>query len=329
MLRLLNSQIGIHVLVRLCETALMEQRKSQNQVLDDLVARGTITEQQACEIADAPLWSFSVRELVTYLAALIIAVGVIRILAIAFQDASEGAIVTALYIVSSVAGFVSWKLSASKGMRQRFAEVLEMSSFGCAIGASAVLLTHTDLRSESIVLILSSVGLLWGLYRSRDTQFAGTVMMCAGVNGAAISLGSLINADRAWPAGILMVMSGSFLAYMGTTKIGAQYVSRAIGSMFVVIGSITLGADVANGRVIPIITGIAIFTAGTTLLAPEMLVAGAICIVVGVVMTVTRWIHNDMAQGLVIIATGVVMLMVLSTQMKKISNQQVPGAQAA
>lgn len=329
MLQLLSLLIGIHVLNKLCETLPMEQRKSQNEVLDELVARGTITEEQACEIADAPQWSFSVRELITYLASLIIAVGVIRILAIAFQDASEGAIVTSLYIASSVAGFAAWKFSDGSAIRRRFSEVLEMSSLGCAIGASAVLLTHTDLRSESIVLILSSVGLLWGLFRSRDTQFAGTVMMCVGVNGAAISLGSLINADRAWPAGVLMVISGSFLAYMGTTKIGAQYVSRAVGSMFVVIGSITLGADIANGRVIPIITGIAIFTVGTTLLAPEMLVAGALCIVIGVVMTVTRWIHNDMAQGLVIIATGVLMLMVLSVQMKRISNQQVPGKQAA
>ena len=55
----LSLLIGIHVLNSLCETLSMEQRKSQNEVLDELVARGTITEQQACEIADAPQWSGS------------------------------------------------------------------------------------------------------------------------------------------------------------------------------------------------------------------------------------------------------------------------------
>ncbi|MEY3655831.1 MAG: hypothetical protein RL114_189, partial [Actinomycetota bacterium] len=84
-----------------------------------------------------------------------------------------------------------------------------------------------------------------------------------------------------------------------------------------------------NGRVIPIITGIALFAFGTKLLAPELLIAGAFCIVTGIVMTVTRWVNNDMAQGLVIIGTGVVMLIVLSAQMKRISNRQALGVPAA
>ena len=329
MTRYLIWLIGIHVLIEVCETSHMEQRKSQNEVLDELVANGTITEHQASEIADAPLWSFSVRELVTYLAALIIAVGVVRILAIAFEDASEGIIVASLYAVSLAAALASWKLSSRSELQKRFAEVLELGSLGSALGATGVMLSHTDLRGEAIGLILTSVGFIWGLYRCRETRFAGTVAMCIGANGVAITLGSLVNENRAWAAGLLMVASGSLLTFMGTTKIRARYLSRAVGSLFVVIGSITLGADIAYGRMIPIITGIAIFTAGTALLAPEMLVAGAICIVIGVVMTVTRWVSNDMAQGLVIIATGVVTLMVLSVQMKKISSQQATGTRVA
>ncbi len=307
----------------------MEQRKSQNEVLDDLVAQGTITELQASEIADAPQWSFSVRELVTYLAALIIAVGVIRILAIAFEDASENVIVISLYVVSALTGIASWKLSASQGIRRRFGEVLELGSLGSALGATGVLLSHTELRGETIALILMTISAAWGVFRGRDAQFAGTAAMCVGVNGIAISLGALIDSDRAWAAGGLMLLSGSFLIYMGTTKIGVPYFARAVGALFVVIGSITLGTDVANGRVIPIVAGIALFAIGATLLMPELLIAGAFCIVTGIVMTVNRWIHNDMAQGLVIIATGVLMLIVLSAQMKRLSSRQAPDAQAA
>lgn len=307
----------------------MEQRKSQNEVLDDLVAQGTITELQASEIADAPQWSFSVRELVTYLAALIIAVGVIRILAIAFEDASENVIVISLYVVSALTGIASWRLSASQGIRRRFGEVLELGSLGSALGATGVLLSHTELRGETIALILMTISAAWGIFRCRDAQFAGTAAMCVGVNGIAISLGAVIDSDRAWAAGGLMLLSGSFLIYMGTTKIGVPYFARAVGALFVVIGSITLGTDVANGRVIPIVAGIALFAIGATLLMPELLIAGAFCIVTGIVMTVNRWIHNDMAQGLVIIATGVLMLIVLSAQMKRLSSRQAPDAQAA
>lgn len=307
----------------------MDQRKSRNEVLDEFVAQGVLSEEQACDIADAPQWSFSVRELITYLAALIIAVGVIRILAIAFQDASEIAIVSALYIVAVAAGFASWKLSSESDIRDRFSEVLELAALGCAGGATAVLLSNTELRGESIGLILTGTALLWGLYRCRTSRFAGTVALCVGANGVAISLGALIDSDRAWAAGALMVLSGLSLAFAGTQRIGAEYFARAVGSLFVVIGSITLGSDVANGRVIPIVTGIVLFTAGTKFLTPEMLMAGAFCIVTGVVMSVTRWINNDLAQGLVIIATGVVMLVVLSAQMKRISNRPAPGALTA
>ena len=307
----------------------MDQRKSRDEVLDDFVAQGVITEQQATEISEAPQWSFSARELLTYLAAIIIAVGVIRILAIAFQDASEGIIVTALYLVAIAAGFSSWKLLSGSDIRDRVAEVLELAALGCAAGASAVLLSNTELRGEVIGLMLTSAGLLWGLYRCRTTRFAGTVALCAGANGVALSLGALIDSDRARPAGVLMVLSGLFLVFAGTQKIGAQYFARAVGSLFVVIGSITLSSDFSNGRVIPIATGIVLFAAGTKFLAPEMLIAGAFCIVIGIVMSVNQWVDNEMAQGLVIIGAGVVMLVVLTAQMKRISNQQVPGAQAA
>jgi len=224
----------------------MDQRKSRNEVLDEFVAQGILSEEQACDIADAPQWSFSARELITYLAALIIAVGVIRILAIALQDASEGAIVTSLYIVAVAAGFGSWKLSSGSDIRDRFSEVLELAALGCAGGATAVLLSNTELRGEFIGIMLMSAALGWGVYRCRSSRFAGTVALCVGANGVAISLGTLIDSDQAWAAGVLMVASGLSLAVVGTQRVGAPYFARAVGSLFVVIGSITLGTDIST-----------------------------------------------------------------------------------
>jgi len=99
----------------------MEQDKTQRQLLDDLVSNGVISADQADNISYAPRWSFSVRELVTYLASLIIAVGVIRLLVLAFDDASVGTIATALYVVAIAAGVASWKLSSGSEVMQRFA----------------------------------------------------------------------------------------------------------------------------------------------------------------------------------------------------------------
>lgn len=307
----------------------MDQRKSRNEVLDRFVEQGILSQEQASEIADAPQWSFSARELIMYLAALIIAVGVIRILGTAFQDASEGVIVTSFYIVAALAGFGSWKLSSGSEIRVRISEVLELAALGCAGGATAVLLSNTELRGEFIGLSLTSAALLWGMYRCRTSWFAGTVALSFGANGVALSLGAMFEPDRRWTAGVFMVASGLSLAWVGTQRIGAPYVARSVGSLFVVIGSITLGTDTSNGRVIPIVTGIALFAIGSKFLASETLIAGAFCIVTGVVMSVTRWINSDLAQGLVIIGTGVVMLIILSVQMKRISNRRELGAPAA
>jgi drug/metabolite transporter (DMT)-like permease len=60
-----------------------------------------------------------------------------------------------------------------------------------------------------------------------------------------------------------------------------------------------------------------------------MLIAGAFLIVAGIVMSVVRWINNDLAQGLVIIATGLAMLGVLSVQMKRAVSQSKTGTPTA
>ena len=90
-----------------------------------------------------------------------------------------------------------------------------------------------------------------------------------------------------------------------------------------------LGGELHWGKPIPIAVGAALFVLGASTLHPEFLVAGAIAIVVGVVMTVGEWVHNDMAQGLVIIATGLVMLAVLTAQMRRAVNRPAPGKPAA
>jgi hypothetical protein len=68
---------------------------------------------------------------------------------------------------------------------------------------------------------------------------------------------------------------------------------------------------------------------GSKLLAPEMLIAGTFLIVAGIVMSVVRWVSNDLAQGLVIIATGLAMLGVLSVQMKRAVSQSKTGIPTA
>ena len=90
-----------------------------------------------------------------------------------------------------------------------------------------------------------------------------------------------------------------------------------------------LANEINGGEPLPIVTGALMFAAGSLLLTPEMLMVGAICVVAGIVMSVSEWVHNDMAQGFVIVGTGVAVLLVLSTQMRRVINRPKLGVPTA
>lgn len=307
----------------------MEQQKTRVELLDDLVVTGAITQQQADAIDTAPVWSFSMRELLSYLASIIIAVGVVRILAVAFEDASEAAISASLYVLSVVTGITSWKLASGSVIRRRFAEVLELSSLGSFIGASAIVLGELEIHDPIIGVVCSSIAVLWGAYRCRDAVFAGTVALVAGIPALGGSLGAWTDTDNTWVISGFALLPGIILLILGTQSIGVPVLARAVGSLFYLIGTMPLGAELSYGKFIPIVMGALLFAAGSVLLAPEMLLAGTVLIVAGIVMTVVRWVSNDIAQGLVIIATGLAVLAVLSVQMKRAISRPKTGIPVA
>lgn len=307
----------------------MEQQKTHQQLLDELVQAQRITQDQADELAYAPRIAVSIRELVTYLAGLIIAVGVIRIISVAFEDASKMSICVALYFVSAATGFTSWKLSTKSTLLQRFAGVLEIGALGAFLGASGLAFDEGNMKSEWIALILSGVALVWGALRIRNTAFAGTVILTAAVPAFLMSLAQLINNDNVMLGGSFTLFAGILLVTLGIQEIHAPFIPRAIGSMFVLSGSMMLANEINGGEPFPILTGALMFAAGSVLLAPEMLMVGAICVVAGIVMSVSEWVHNDMAQGFVIVGAGLAVLLVLSTQMRRVINQPKLGVPTA
>jgi len=307
----------------------MEQQKTQHQILEKLVIEQRLTQEQADDIYYAPRFSFSIRELVTYLAGLIIATGVIRVIAFAFEDASRLSISMALYAVCVITGFVSWKFSTKSELLQRFGEVLEIGSLGAFTGASALALNEADMRGEWIGILLSIVAIAWGLFRMSKTRFAGTVAFVAGVPALSASVAALIDQDSARWGGIFNLLAGAVLITFGLRAIHASILARGVGALLTFTGAMMLANEFSNTEFLPIIIGAALFTVGSIYLAPELLLAGSICVVAGIVMTTNEYVHNELAQGLVIIATGLVVLGVLSVQMRRALKQQSPGVQVA
>lgn len=308
----------------------MPQKSTRGELLNDLVARGTLSKQEADEIRRAPDWSIGIRELVTYLASIIIGVGIIRIVAVALEDASKATIATLLYVVAVALAFAAWRLSDRSAILDRFSEVCELGALLSLGSASGVLLSDTDLSPQSYISVMGAVLLAWGVWRAPHTRFAGVVASIVGVPMFSTALGAWIVEENPSVAAVLLLVFASGLVAMGWTDIGSAFLARSIGSLQVVIASLLLaGHYMGPFRLLPVLVGAVLFAVGSFRLAPEMLLAGAFAVVVGIVATVVDWVKNELAQGIVIVATGVVVMVVFGRQMKRAVSARSPGAPAA
>ena len=311
----------------------MDQRKSQDEVLKQFVSDGHLTSEQADEIAQAPILAFSARELVSYLAAILITIGVGFMVAGLVVNVPQAGIAALLYVVAAVLGYFSRKLSTATREKQRLGDVLEVASVLAIAVGSGILLDMTSVRSEWSACVLAIFAGTWGAVRASRTQFSGSILMTASVPVVIMSSTSMMNLngdnDRL-VVGLMLLAGGAGLIYMGMRNIGFAFLPRAFGSLLIVIASITLAGVFSNafGGLIPIAIGTAMFALGSRERAPEDLVAGALGIIVGLIMTVVYWLPGNLLQGLAIIGCGVVPLLVLRKQLAR-ANQLKPGAPTA
>jgi len=311
----------------------MDQRKSQDEVLKQFVSDGHLTSEQADEIAQAPILAFSARELVSYLAAILITIGVGFMVAGLVVNVPQAGIAALLYVVAAVLGYFSRKLSTATREKQRLGDVLEVASVLAIAVGSGILLDMTSVRSEWSACVLAIFAGTWGAVRASRTQFSGSILMSASVPVVIMSSTSMMNLngdnDRL-VVGLMLLAGGAGLIYMGMRKIGFAFLPRAFGSLLIVIASITLAGVFSNafGGLIPIAIGAAMFALGSRERAPEHLIAGAFGIIVGLIVTVVHWLPGNLLQGLAIIGCGVVPLLVLRKQLAR-ANQLEPGAPTA
>jgi hypothetical protein len=308
----------------------MKQRKSLTHTLNDLVKAGVLSSEQSEDIAHAPRWSYTPRELLSYLAALIITVGVIRTVAAALVDVSETAIATLLYLLAFVTGAVSVRLRGKSDIQSRVSEILEIATTLSAAIATGIVCNVADLEMKWSVAVIALVAIGWGLFRSNKSEIVGAILISAGVPTFVVSFAAGLDENNGRLLGLLMVVGGSLLIFQGTRVMGFAFAPRAAGSLYVLIGAMTLGSDFGGvGRAIPLVIGAVLFGVGIQRLAPEMLLAGAFCVLAGLLSIVFETIDNDIAQGLAIVASGLVVLVVLGAQMKRTvsrSRTETPAA---
>jgi hypothetical protein len=255
---------------------------------------------------------------------------VIRTVAAALVDVSETAIATLLYLLAFVTGAVSVRLRGKSDIQSRVSEILEIATTLSAAIATGIVCNVADLEMKWSVAVIALVAIGWGLFRSNKSEIVGAILISAGVPTFIVSFAAGLDENNGRLLGLLMVVGGSLLIFQGTRVMGFAFAPRAAGSLYVLIGAMTLGSDFGGvGRAIPLVIGAVLFGVGIQRLAPEMLLAGAFCVLAGLLSIVFETIDNDIAQGLAIVASGLVVLVVLGAQMKRTvsrSRTETPAA---
>jgi hypothetical protein len=311
----------------------MKQRKSQKEILKQLVSDGHLTSDQAGDIAQAPKLAVTARELVSYLAAILITIGAVFMVSGLVVDVPRAGIAALLYVVAVVVGYFSHKLSSAASEKKRVGEVLEISSVLAATVASGILFDMANMRGEWYVCILAIAAGTWGAIRASRSQFSGSILMTASVPIVIMALTETMNVSgnsHTLIVGLMLIAGGAGLIYMGMRQIGFVFLPRSVGSLLIVIGSITManGFPSGIGGLIPLGVGAVLFSLGSRERAPESLIAGALGIIVGVITAVVYWLPGNILQGLAIIGSGVALLLVLRKQLAR-ANQLEPGAPTA
>ena len=127
-----------------------------------------LSSEQSEDITNAPRLAYTPRELLSYLAALIITVGVIRTVAGALTDVSETAIATLLYLLAVVTAAAAFRLGGRSDTQSRVSEVLEIASTLSAAIATGIVCNLLDFEMKWSVAIVALVAIGWGLFRARD-----------------------------------------------------------------------------------------------------------------------------------------------------------------
>lgn len=284
-------------------------RSTQHHLLDELVAAGRLSTAEAEAVRAAPRFVLAVRELVSYLAGLIVLVGVIRLIAAVLEDASKLAIAAVLYVAALVAGVVAWRLHPRPGAWGRLAEVLELAALASGGVAIGLTLADLDMRGEWSAVIAAGLVTVWALARLRSSQFVTALALPIGVLVVAGQVASIVNWYEELGS-IPIMIGGAVLIAVGLTRVHLAFIVRAVGAV-AILGSCSAlagGRSGLDGLLPGLILGAGLFALGSTRMWIDLIVPGGALVVISISVFIFRHVDNDVLQGVLVVLVGLLVL---------------------
>lgn len=283
--------------------------QTQREVIDRMVSSRRISQTEADEILEAPRFKIMWRELLSYLAVLIIGVGLVRLVVALFEEASETIIAFSLLGASAVTGVIAYQLWQHAGWRRRAGEFSELLSIGTLIASGAMFLTEADVDGAIITVSGGSLGVIWALLRIRYTEFSSTLIVIPSTLAVCGGISAWADLDFGIGA-VPFLIGGSLLIGLGQGDFGGDFLIRTAG-VVTVFFSIPQWIDEYSGLdgLLPAlaIAGLLLWT-GMQWNRVEQIIGGSAVSVVSIVVYVANNVENEVLQGVAIVAIGLAAL---------------------
>lgn len=297
--------------------------QTQREVIDRMVMSRRISRTEADEILGAPRFKIMWRELISYIAVLVIGVGLVRLVVALFEEASETIIAFSLLAASAVTGVVAYQLWQHVGWRRRAGEFCEILSIGSLIASGAMFLTEADVDGAIITVSGGSLGVIWSLLRIRFTEFSSTLIVIPST--LAVCGGITAWADLDFGIGAVpFLIGGSLLIGLGQGDFGGAALIRVAG-VVTVFFSVPQWIDEFNGLdgLLPALAiGALLLWTGMQWNRIEQIVGGAGVTVISIVVYIANNVDNDVLQGVAITAVGVVGLVLTTLVVRRQRHHQ-------
>ena len=280
--------------------------RTQREVVDHMVTTHRLTVTEADEILSAPRFKIQWRELLSYIAVLVIGVGLIRVVVALFEEASETIIASSLLAASAVFGVIAFQLWRHEGWRRRAGEFCEIVSLGALIAGGAMFLVEADVDGAIIAVSAGSLGVVWSLLRIRFTDFSSALIVIPSTMAVCGGIVEWANLDFGIGA-IPFLIGGSLLIGLGQGDYGASILIRIAG-VVTVFSSVPQWLDEYSGLdgLAPALgIGALLLWTGMQWNRIEQIIGGSAVTVIAIVVYLTSNIDNDLLQGVAIVAVGV------------------------
>ena len=295
-------------------------RLHRDAVIARLVADGRLTEADARAIADAPRWSTPIGELVGYLAALIVAAGLVRLIAALIDGVDEVALAATAGLVGLCLVPAVRLLARRSGALRRMAEATELVALGL-LATSVGLFTHTlvtddvrpgvnpwDVNRDAApwsILLPAALATAWGLYRRRDTAIAGALTTAAASLSMMGAITALLDTSATVGAAMFTTLACGLIT-IATGRRVADVTLRLVAAVVLVSAtSVWFGEhDVLAGTAPVLIVAACLFATAGQRQWIELLVASSVMVLIAVVGATMRVVDDPVLEGVTVVLIG-------------------------